>query len=99
MELKSRWIMKMQKIIRSVMKCCRKCGIELTPDNWLNSSKNKYDYICRPCRNQKSKIWKESNKQRTYEIYKNYSLKERYGLDLSGYHTLLQEQNHKCKIC
>lgn len=81
------------------MKCCRKCGVELHDNNWLNSSKHKYDYICRPCRNQKSKLWKEENQQRNYEIYKNYSLKERYGLDLSQYHVLLQGQNHKCKIC
>ncbi len=37
------------------MKVCNRCSVELTSENWTESAKKKYDYICKPCHNVRHK--------------------------------------------
>lgn len=51
------------------MKICKKCNIELIPgENITPSMFKNYDYICKPCNANKSRVWKEKNKE-SYKVY------------------------------
>ena len=43
-------------------KQCNKCSVDLVVgDNWRASSKKYYDYMCNPCKNNKSIQWQKQN--------------------------------------
>lgn len=42
---------------------CKKCCVELTDENWYNSFKKSYNYMCKTCANNRSKSWNRSNKE------------------------------------
>jgi len=50
---------------------CRKCGIELTKDNWFKSLENRGSKICKSCNFELNKQWKKNHHEKTNE----YSLK------------------------
>lgn len=40
---------------------CRRCNVELDSENWYPSSKERRDYICKPCLMDKNKEWYHAN--------------------------------------
>jgi len=67
---------------------------------------------CKSCRTVSTRGWTNKNTQRlksyralkyeqNYDYMKarDYSLKQRYGIDLNGYDLLLRSQNYCCAIC
>ena len=88
------------------MKICKKCLIEkpLTNFKKFTHNKTKRAHICKRCSNnlspqkynyKKPKLTEElikTNRQNSY--YKN-----KYGLTLEQYNSLLKKQNHVCAIC
>ena len=40
---------------------CRRCNVELNDENWYSSSKERHDYICKPCLMDKNKEWYHAN--------------------------------------
>lgn len=43
---------------------CIKCGVELTDDNWYLSYREKRDYICKECRKEKARLYREENRDK-----------------------------------
>ena len=54
---------------------------------------------CKQCNAKRYKKWKEKNRASYLESTTNSGLKIRYGIDLTQYEKLLEEQKGKCKIC
>ena len=49
---------------------CRRCGVELTEDNWRLCYQKKRDYLCNKCQVQRNKEWRERNRDKLREYYK-----------------------------
>lgn len=95
-------------------KFCIKCNILLTDKNWPVYRKNKCEYICKKCHNDRIKVWKKNNKKKVKKWCKDYYLKNkdkvgeysrwhhlkyRYGLSKRDYEILMMNQDSKCLIC
>lgn len=42
-------------------KVCRKCGAELTDENWYPSCQKKNDHICKACNYKRDQLWRKEN--------------------------------------
>jgi hypothetical protein len=62
------------------------------------TSKRGFAYYCKVCANLKAKAWHKVNGKKPGEE-RGYRLLRQYGLTLEAYEGLLEQQNHKCKIC
>ena len=51
---------------------CRKCGDELTDENWFPSRRKKGDYICKRCHSKQSRLWDKENPERAKELRVNW---------------------------
>lgn len=74
------------------MRTCRNCHVELTADNQRPSSVHHGRPYCRPCEAARDKIARQTRDQRIYVLRK-------HGLTVEQYETMLEDQDHKCKIC
>ena len=50
---------------------------------------------CKPCASERSKLWKENNKERARDTY----LRGTYGISLSDYSQMFDKQGGCCAIC
>ena len=90
--------MKLSEIHKQIkakkLRMCNKCG-ELKPVSEFHIKKGKTENQYRfnsPCK-------KCGVKQKNNSNQRDWSLKKKYNIDEHQYTTLLQEQNHSCKIC
>lgn len=73
------------------MKSCRKCGVELTSDNWNASFRRTKNYSCRNCKNNYLTEWRKRNPG----AYKEW----KYGISQEEYEVLIEKQGDSCAIC
>jgi len=77
----------------NTIKLCSKCNIEKDFSNYHSHKKNKdgLSHICKPCSTQVNKEWREKNKERWKEGYKQYAsqdhIKEKQSKYLKIYQT------------
>lgn len=97
------------------MKKCSVCKIEKSFDNFYtdkSSKKDGFHHRCKPCckENQKKvrntsrhkeyvKLYREKNKEKIRQQYRNSGLKRNYGITIDEYKILLLKQNNRCAIC
>lgn len=82
------------------MKFCNKCGTSLLlNENWSEARKHHHMNICNKCNNEKAKVWRDNNKEKSALINKNSNLKRKYNITLKEYDLLLINSNHSCEIC
>lgn len=48
---------------------CRKCGVELSLDNWFPSRQRKRDLICKECSLEQQRKWRKENPERFREVH------------------------------
>ncbi len=71
-----------------MVKYCNRCKEELVfGENWTESQKNQYRYVCSKC-----KYVQDRKKP-------NYRLKHYYGITLEDKENLFNEQDGKCLLC
>lgn len=89
-------------------KVCTICHKSRRLSNYSNhkGTFDKLNYVCKPCVNKKSKIWRKKNAQRVKENNRKFrnniresELKKKYNLTLQSRQVLLESQNNKCAIC
>jgi hypothetical protein len=68
---------------------CRRCDVELTTENRLQS---KRAYLCKTCHT-KTNLYTNSDKNRERNLLK------KYGITLDEYERILRDQNGACWIC
>lgn len=83
------------------MKTCTVCKQNLSYDYYHRSKQTKdgYGYRCKDCDKKARLKYQTENKERFKEINRNKLLKNRYGISLDEYNTMLEQQNYSCKIC
>ena len=57
---------------------------------------------CKPCRKERKNAWRLAAVKRKNEAgptYRGLNLKEKYGISLSEYQAMSEEQGHVCAIC
>ena len=80
-------------------KVCKVCGIEKEINQFgISHRKNKKPCIrnyCRLCGNEKTRKHYANNLNK----YREYNLKNKFGISLNEYNNLLELQNFQCAIC
>lgn len=74
---------------------CKKCGVELTTENWYQSSKNKREYICKQCVRKKTHENKKLNPERTRKWFQENYLNTKGGNILCRKRPKLET----CELC
>jgi hypothetical protein len=77
------------------MKVCPCCNVEQSRDSFYISKGNLSAY-CKPC--WKIKVTRKAQKP-TKETRKNSTLKHRFGISLSDFNIMYEEQHGRCAIC
>lgn len=90
------------------------CGICNSEKRLILLKSGKDKLVCDKCAKERSSIWQKQNKDKTNKKNRKWDiknldkkkivsriskLKKTYGLSLETYNFMLNEQNHKCKIC
>lgn len=90
---------------------CGKCGSKKRATT-LKSGKEKL--VCDRCTKERSSLWQKENRERAnernrkwalnnyeqkYNNSKNSKLIKEYGITLEEFNKMLEDQDHKCKIC
>lgn len=97
----------------SMRKSCFTCGVvkDLSEFGPRKAAKDRHEYSCRSCLNEKARkirladpervreIGRRSNRKRTYEQRKKEWLKRLYGITLDEYRKIWRSQSGLCKIC
>lgn len=82
------------------MKSCNVCDVPLVlGKNWTEARKKHYMNTCNICNTNKSKFWKDNNKQAAKQSSRYTKVKAAYGLSKDAYDTLYKETNGCCSIC
>ena len=83
------------------MKKCTVCKKSLSYEHYHRSKQTKdgYGYRCKSCDKQARLKYQQENKERFQEVNRKKLLKNRYGISLEEYNTMLEQQNYSCKIC
>jgi len=68
---------------------CRKCGVELTDENWYLSFKKTNNYICKKCQIKFSKEWHQNNRDRKNKLIKKWQQNNR------DRYNQLQRESHR----
>ena len=55
---------------------CRKCGVELTIDNWAPSNQKSHHHICKSCDNKRYRQWRRANPEKARAKGTRHSRKE-----------------------
>lgn len=89
-------------------KVCNKCGADKPISEYFADAgiSDGHATICKQCKTEKSLEWRETNRERynlgMREYRKKHSTKmrlQRYDLTEEQYTKMLEQQDHKCKIC
>lgn len=85
-------------------KFCKECKVEKPLLEYYYSKKGKHnklypDSICKSCKAIKNKKWFKENKKKAQAFSLKSKLKNRYNMTVEQYHTLLINQDGRCKIC
>ena len=90
------------------------CGICNSEKRIMLLKSGKEKLVCDKCRKEKASLWQKQNKERVneknrkwtslnykqkYNSSKNSKLLKEYNITLEDFNKMLEEQNHKCKIC
>lgn len=51
---------------------CRRCGVELTDENWYPSSQKVNDCLCAECNRKQSKKWRDNNPEKIKAMSMKY---------------------------
>ena len=51
---------------------CRKCGAELTDDNWYSSDRERGNYVCKECERERKCLYREANAEKVKEYHRLY---------------------------
>jgi hypothetical protein len=95
------------------MKICRLCKVEKSFNDFYKQDRNKdgYKTECKSCsynqhkkyRNsggkEKERLSEEKRKNKDPDKWRNYLYQRTYGITLTDYNTMLENQNHCCKLC
>jgi len=92
------------------MKACRCCKIEKPLSDFVRNAafKNKVDTICLACNRVRVKDWRKANPEKralqmkregAQDYTKNKHLRYSYGITLTDYNTMLEQQQECCAIC
>jgi hypothetical protein len=97
------------------LKQCRTCGCEKHQDDFhFKKKKGTYESECKACANDRSRRYREANRDKISEQRKQYreenkedhlhkkwvrSLRSQYGITESEYLDILSSQNGACAIC
>lgn len=82
-------------------KTCSRCGISKSVDlfsNYKHSSDGK-KAACKSCQKAYNDKWDRENKEKKKDSARWWSIKNKYNISKEEYLSLLESQNHKCKIC
>lgn len=95
---------KSESTIQSGMKMCGTCKTEKSLEHFYNNktSKDGKGTRCKECDSiARRKYYEENEKGRenSYIRHREHYLSKTYGISLSQYSTLLEEQNYSCKLC
>lgn len=71
-------------------KICSRCGEEKPIDNFYS-----YRPACKPCLNEAQRRSRATRPN----YHRANNLKQRYGMSLDEYHTIIANQNFSCPIC
>ncbi len=74
---------------------CRRCGIELSQENWDKHDRINNSRICRRCGNDYSKEWLAENPKKR----KSYTLKTYFGITLDEARVMWERQGRNCWLC
>lgn len=94
------------------MKKCTKCGIDRNLSDFYphKNSKDGLTYHCKMCQGKYSSNWQKNNREKRAEAKKRWRLKNpskvmegelrrSFGITLSLYNQMLNNQNDRCAIC
>jgi hypothetical protein len=88
-----------------MLKFCKSCRIEKPLSEYHHSIKNKVygksypDTFCKSCKITKTKTWANANKEKMIRYNTKSKLKNRYGIEINQYDSMLIAQNNLCAIC
>ena len=79
------------------MRTCSKCKLELPLSSFYKdrSRKNGHYPRCKECQSTYTKAWRKENLDKT----RKYFIKNRYGISVEEYNSMLREQMDACSIC
>lgn len=82
-------------------KQCQRCKqhLPLSMYGKLSSSKDGFNYRCKPCANQANKESAARNPDRLATSKRNSWLQRNYGIDNDEYDRMVREQDDKCGCC
>jgi len=83
-----------------VVRHCNRCGVQLVHTvNWGVDDLRRRKYRCKPCKNTRQTELRAANRDEVRRLDVINQRKRKYGLDNETYISMLDEQNHCCKIC
>src|ERR1700677_3022082 len=89
-------------------KICRECSVEQDINEFYKDAKTPggYRHNCKTCKNKKTILWRDANRDRYNEIarqnnHKHYEKDRlrRYGITVEQHDAIRKEQNDTCAIC
>lgn len=83
------------------MKTCKSCNqTKLTTEFYSNKAKkDKLATYCKDCHRTKNKQWAKEKPKDKADARRRWHLKNKYGITLEDYDTMLEAQNYSCAIC
>jgi len=85
-----------------LMKLCRLCNTTKPITEFHRKTGSYSNSYCKPCANEKTARWRESNPEKRKEYNSNWRphyLKSKYGITQSEYERIYVSQSGKCAIC
>lgn len=90
------------RIIKKGEKKCSTCH-EIKPVSEFHKNGDVYKSVCKKCRKEYSRLYYKNNKEYWRDYYKEKQfpkyLKDKWGISVSDYKNILQEQDYKCFNC